>query len=151
MRLSDHFTLAEFTKSQTADRHDIDNTPDDAQTERLKILCENVLEPVREHFGKSFSPSSGFRSEELCVKIGSKTTSQHAKGEAVDFEIPGVDNKELAYWIVDNLDFDQLILEYYKPGVPDSGWVHVSFKGEGNRNEVLTMTKGVGYSFGLPS
>jgi zinc D-Ala-D-Ala carboxypeptidase len=151
MRLSDHFTLAEFTKSQTADRHDIDNTPDDAQTERLKILCENVLEPVRQHFGKSFSPSSGFRSEELCVKIGSKTTSQHAKGEAVDFEIPGVDNKELAYWIVDNLDFDQLILEYYKPGVPDSGWVHVSFKGEGNRNEVLTMTKGVGYSFGLPS
>jgi len=151
MRLSDHFTLAEFTKSQTADRHDIDNTPDDAQTERLKILCENVLEPVRKHFGKSFSPSSGFRSEELCVKIGSKTTSQHAKGEAVDFEIPGVDNKELAYWIVDNLDFDQLILEYYKPGVPDSGWVHVSFKGEGNRNEVLTMTKGVGYSFGLPS
>ena len=151
MRLSNHFTLAEFTKSQTADRHDIDNTPDDAQTERLKILCENVLEPVREHFGKSFSPSSGFRSEELCVKIGSKTTSQHAKGEAVDFEIPGVDNKELAYWIVDNLDFDQLILEYYKPGVPDSGWVHVSFKGEGNRNEVLTMTKGVGYSFGLPS
>lgn len=151
MRLSDHFTLAEFTKSQTADRHGIDNTPDDAQTERLKILCENVLEPVREHFGKSFSPSSGFRSEELCVKIGSKTTSQHAKGEAVDFEIPGVDNKELAYWIVDNLDFDQLILEYYKPGVPDSGWVHVSFKGEGNRNEVLTMTKGVGYSFGLPS
>jgi zinc D-Ala-D-Ala carboxypeptidase len=114
-------------------------------------LCENVLEPVRQHFGKSFSPSSGFRSEELCVKIGSKTTSQHAKGEAVDFEIPGVDNKELAYWIVDNLDFDQLILEYYKPGVPDSGWVHVSFKGEGNRNEVLTMTKGVGYSFGLPS
>jgi zinc D-Ala-D-Ala carboxypeptidase len=151
MRLSDHFTLSEFTKSQTADRHGIDNTPDDAQTERLKILCENVLEPVRVHFGKSFTPSSGFRSEELCLKIGSKTTSQHAKGEAVDFEIPGVDNKELAYWISDNLDFDQLILEYYKPGIPDSGWVHVSYKGEGNRNEVLTMTKGVGYSFGLPN
>lgn len=151
MRLSEHFTLAEFTKSQTADRHGIDNTPDDAQTERLKILCENVLEPVRVHFGKSFTPSSGFRSEELCVKIGSKTTSQHAKGEAVDFEIPGVDNKELAEWIADNLQFDQLILEYYKPGIPDSGWVHVSYKGEGNRNEVLTMTKGVGYSFGLPN
>lgn len=151
MRLSDHFTLAEFTKSQTADRHGIDNTPDDAQIERLKILCENVLEPVRVHFGKSFTPSSGFRSEELCLKIGSKTTSQHAKGEAVDFEIPGVDNKELAVWIADNLQFDQLILEYYKPGIPDSGWVHVSYKGEGNRNEVLTMTKGVGYSFGLPN
>ena len=151
MRLSEHFTLTEFTKSQTADRHGIDNTPDDAQTERLKILCENVLEPVRVHFGKSFTPSSGFRSEELCLKIGSKTTSQHAKGEAVDFEIPGVDNKELAVWIVDNLQFDQLILEYYKPGIPDSGWVHVSYKGEGNRNEVLTMTKGVGYSFGLPN
>lgn len=151
MRLSEHFTLAEFTKSQTADRHGIDNTPDDAQIERLKILCENVLEPVRVHFGKSFTPSSGFRSEELCLKIGSKTTSQHAKGEAVDFEIPGVDNKELAVWIVDNLQFDQLILEYYKPGIPDSGWVHVSYKGEGNRNEVLTMTKGVGYSFGLPN
>lgn len=151
MRLSEHFTLAEFTKSQTADRHGIDNTPDDAQIERLKILCENVLEPVREHFGKSFSPSSGFRSEELCLKIGSKTTSQHAKGEAVDFEIPGVDNKELAMWIADNLDFDQLILEFYKPEDPSSGWVHVSYKGEGNRNEVLTMTKGVGYSFGLPN
>lgn len=151
MRLSDHFTLAEFTKSQTADRHDIDNSPDDAQIERMKILCENVLEPVRVHFDKSFSPSSGFRSEELCLKIGSKTTSQHAKGEAVDFEIPGLDNRELAEWIADNLEFDQLILEYYKPEDPNSGWVHVSFKGEGNRKEVLTMTKGVGYSFGLPS
>ena len=151
MRLSNHFTLAEFTKSQTADRHDIDNSPDDAQIERMKILCENVLEPVRVHFDKSFSPSSGFRSEELCLKIGSKTTSQHAKGEAVDFEIPGLDNRELAEWIADNLEFDQLILEYYKPEDPNSGWVHVSFKGEGNRKEVLTMTKGVGYSFGLPS
>lgn len=151
MRLSDHFTLAEFTKSQTADRHGIDNSPDDAQIERMKILCENVLEPVRVHFDKSFSPSSGFRSEELCLKIGSKTTSQHAKGEAVDFEIPGLDNRELAEWIADNLEFDQLILEYYKPEDPNSGWVHVSFKGEGNRKEVLTMTKGVGYSFGLPS
>ena len=151
MKVSEYFTLSEFTKSQTAERYGIDNTPDDAQIERIKILCENVLDPVRIHFGKSFSPSSGFRSEELCLKIGSKTTSQHAKGEAVDFEIPGVDNRVVAEWIVDNLKFDQLILEFYTPGVPDSGWVHVSYKGEGNRNEVLTLTKGSGYSFGLPS
>jgi len=151
MRLSDHFTLAEFTKSQTAERHGIDNTPDDAQIERMKILCENVLEPVRVHFDKSFSPSSGFRSVELCNKIGSKSTSQHAQGEAVDFEVPGVDNRVVAEWIVDNCEFDQLILEYYTPGIPDSGWVHCSFKGEGNRKEVLTLTKGSGYSFGLPS
>lgn len=150
MRLSDHFTLAEFTKSQTAERHGIDNTPDDAQIERMKILCENVLEPVRVFFDKSFTPSSGFRSVELCNKIGSKSTSQHAKGEAVDFEIPGVDNKDVAAWIAENCEFDQLILEYYTPGIPDSGWVHVSYKGEGNRKEVLTLTKGSGYSFGLP-
>ena len=150
MKLSPHFTLSEFTKSQTAERNGIDNTPDDAQIERMKILCENVLEPVRDFFGKSFSPSSGFRSEALCTKIGSKITSQHAKGEAVDFEIPGLDNKDVAVWMIDNLQFDQLILEYYVPGEPNSGWIHVSYKGEGNRNEVLTMTKGAGYSFGLP-
>jgi len=150
MQLSTHFSLSEFTKSQTASRRGIDNTPTDADIERMRLLCENVLEPVRDYYGIPFSPNSGFRSPELCKAIGSKTTSQHAKGEAVDFEVPGIANVDVANWISENCDFDQLILEYYKPEDPASGWIHVSYKSEGNRNEVLTLTKAGGYQFGLP-
>lgn len=150
MKLSKHFSLAEFTKSQTAERRGINNTPTDADIERLRLLCENVLEKVRVYYDKPFAPSSGFRSAELCKAIGSKTTSQHAKGEAVDFEVPGIANIDVASWISENCDFDQLILEYYKPEDPEAGWIHVSYKSEGNRNEVLTLTKAGGYQFGLP-
>jgi hypothetical protein len=152
MKLSKHFTLQEFTKSQTATRLGLKNQPSPEHIVRLEALCENVLEPVRVFFNIPFSPSSGYRSPELCKAIGSKPTSQHARGEAVDFEVPGLSNRDVAQWIVDNLDFDQLILEFYEEGDPNSGWIHVSYvDGDKNRKEVLTLTKENGYQFGLPS
>lgn len=148
MMLSDHFSLAEMTKSQTAERRNLPNNPDKDAIEAMKLLCINILEPVRNHFDKPFTPSSGFRSAELCVAIGSSVSSQHTKGEAADFEVPGVSNLDLATWIVGNLDFDQLILEFYKGG--NTGWVHCSFKQEGNRRDVLTYQgKESGYQKGL--
>jgi hypothetical protein len=146
--LSDHFSLAEMTKSQTAERRNLPNNPDKDAIEAMKLLCINILEPVRNHFDKPFTPSSGFRSAELCVAMGSSVSSQHTKGEAADFEVPGVSNLDLATWIVGNLDFDQLILEFYKGG--NTGWVHCSFKQEGNRRDVLTYQgKESGYQKGL--
>ena len=141
MKLSKYFSLAEMIKSQTAERKDINNNPNEDNIENLQRLCEHVLQPVRDHYGKVVSVSSGFRSPELCVAIGSSTTSQHASGQAADFEIYGVSNKELADYIADNLDFDQLILEFYIPGDPRSGWVHVSYKDSKNRKSVLTASK----------
>jgi zinc D-Ala-D-Ala carboxypeptidase len=148
MKLSANFSLRELTHSQTAIRKGIYNVPTDAHVDSLRLLCENILQPVREHYGRSFSPSSGYRSEALCQAIGSSRKSQHAKGEAVDFEVPGISNYDLACWIRDNLDFDQLILEFYKEGDPNSGWVHCSYKPEGNRKECLTYD-GQQYSLGL--
>ena len=126
MKLSENFSLAEMTKSQTATRKGIDNKPSTEHVENLIHLAETVLQPVREHFGKPVAISSGYRSPALCEAIGSSSKSQHAKGEAADFEIPGVDNMQLATWISKNTIFDQLILEYYEPGDPNSGWVHLS-------------------------
>jgi hypothetical protein len=147
MKLSEHFSLEEMTKSQTALRRNLPNTPSEAQTEALILLCENVLEPVRSHFSIPFTPSSGYRSAELCVAIGSSVSSQHAKGEAADFEVPSISNLELCTWIINNLDFDQIILECYTGG--NTGWVHCSYKAEGNRKEVLTYDKENGYRKGL--
>ena len=138
MQLSNNFSLKEMTASQTADRHGISNNPSEDHMDNLKKLCENVLQKVRDHYGKVVSVSSGFRSPELCVAIGSSVNSQHASGQAADFEIYGLSNKVLADWIHDNLDFDQLILEYHKKEEPNSGWVHCSYKnGDDNRKEYL--------------
>ena len=141
MKLSENFSLAEMTKSQTATRKGINNEPSTAHVENLIHLAESVLQPVRDHFGKSVMISSGYRSLELCEAIGSSTKSQHARGEAADFEIAGVDNKELATWISKNTEFDQLILEFYDEGDPNSGWVHCSAVKEGSRAQVLKATK----------
>ena len=96
MKLSNNFSLNELTKSQTAERKGIDNTPSAEHQENLRSLCTHVLQPIRDHFSRVVSVSSGYRSPELCTAIGSKITSQHAKGEAADFEMFGVTNKELA-------------------------------------------------------
>jgi hypothetical protein len=141
MKLSANFSLAELTKSQTATRKGIDNTPSDTHIQNLIHLAESVLQPVREHFGKPVMISSGYRSPALCEAIGSSTKSQHARGEAADFEIHGVDNKELATWISKNTTFDQLILEFYDEGDPNSGWVHCSAVTEGPRKQVLRASK----------
>ncbi len=109
--------------------------------ENLIHLAETVLQPVREHFGKPVAISSGYRSPELCEAIGSSAKSQHAKGEAADFEIGGVDNKELASWISKNTEFDQLILEFYDGVDPNSGWVHCSASKEKSRKQLLKAEK----------
>ena len=137
MKLSGHFSLAELTKSQTATRKGIDNKPTLDHIENLTELCTHILEPTRRNFGKPMVISSGYRSEELCEAIGSSKNSQHAKGEAADFEMFGVDNKELAKYIKNNLVFDQLILEFYNPDDPSSGWVHCSYSKEENRKQSL--------------
>ena len=141
MKLSENFSLQELTKSQTATRKGIDNTPSEEHQENLKSLCTNVLQPVREHFGRVVTVSSGYRSPELCTAIGSKTTSQHAKGEAADFEIFGVSNKELSDWIHYNTQYDQLILEYWNESDPNSGWVHCSYSQGKNRRQYLKAYK----------
>ena len=126
MNLTRNFTLSELTKSDTAIRKGINNNPSAEQVEKLKALCENILQPVRDHFGR-VKITSGFRSVDLCLAIGSSSNSQHAKAEAADFECVGVDNAELADWIKSNLPYDQLIVEYYTPGEPNSGWIHCSY------------------------
>ena len=141
MQLSKNFTMAAFVKSDTATKLRIDNTPQGEHLENAKALFENVVQAVRDHFGPTVI-NSGYRSPELNDAVGGSATSQHCKGEAVDIEVPSVPNGDLAEWIRDNLDFDQLILEFYTPGIPDSGWVHVSYKTDGsNRKSVLTAAR----------
>ena len=136
MNLSRNFTLSELIKSDTAIRKGINNNPNAEQIEKLKALCENILQPVRDHFGR-VKITSGFRSVDLCMAIGSSANSQHAKAEAADFECVGVDNAELADWIKNNLPYDQLIVEYYTPGEPNSGWIHCSVTEGMDRKQFL--------------
>tara|TARA_Y100000592_G_scaffold49913_1_gene79067 strand:+ start:1169 stop:1624 length:456 start_codon:yes stop_codon:yes gene_type:complete len=142
-QLSKHFSLKEMIKSGTAARLNLDNTPNEEQIENLKALCENILEPLREYYeSRPIMVSSGFRSEKLSEAIGSSSRSQHCKGEAVDFEIPGFDNKQVAAHIKNNFLYDQLISEYYEESVADSGWIHVSYKRDGsNRKQSLIKDK----------
>ena len=148
MQLSKHFKLIEFTKSMTAIRKGISNEAGSGEIKNLTDLCYGILEPVRAKFEKPVIITSGYRSEELCEAIGSKKTSQHAKGQAVDFEIAGVSNLAIAIYISNNCDFDQLILEYWT-GEASSGWVHVSYSEGSNRKQVLTFD-GKSYTNGLP-
>ena len=134
MKLSKNFYLSELTKSQTAERMGLDNNPSQDETENLRLLCERVLQPIRDHFDSVVSVSSGFRNTILSEKIGSSRKSQHCLGQAADFEIFGIENNKVSDWIKENLMFDQLILEYYTPGQPNSGWVHVSYNPDINMN-----------------
>ena len=150
MNLTANFTLAEMTKSETALRKGLDNTPGETEIANLKLLCERVLQPVRDHFGKGVKVNSGFRHPEVNAAVGGSRTSDHCQGQAADIEIPGVANAELAEWIKDNLEFRQLILEFYTPGIPDSGWVHVSYDPADLKKQVLTATKKDGKTVYLP-
>ena len=140
MRLSTNFTLEEFTRSQTAIRQNIDNTPTEEHSENLKLLCEMVLQPVRDHFGP-IAINSGYRGVVLNKTIGGSFKSQHCQGQAADIECPGTGNRHVADWISDNCTFDQLILEFHTPGIPDSGWVHVSFNRGSNSMPRLRAVK----------
>ena len=141
MNLSENFTLQELIYSDTAIRRGIDNKPNDETIENLKIVCENILEPVREYFKAPVVISSGYRSVEVCEAVGSSAKSQHTKGQAADFEIFGIPNKDVADWIVNNIDFDQCILEFWNEKEPNSGWVHCSFNAAGNRKQYLKASK----------
>jgi zinc D-Ala-D-Ala carboxypeptidase len=140
MKLTANFSLDELIKSQVAERKGINNNPSPMQIENLKALAVNILQPIRSQFDKPLIISSGFRCAQLCLEIGSSINSEHCadnKSAAADFEIPGVDNKELAEWIKSNLEYNQLILEFYREGEPSSGWVHCSYSTDLNKKQSL--------------
>ena len=141
MKLSENFTLDELTKSQEAIRLGIPNEPDEEHITNLILLCKNILQPVRNYFKIPVSVSSGYRSWQLCEAIGSSSGSQHTKGQAADFELFGVHNKEVSDWIVKNTDYDQCILEFWNSSDPNSGWIHCSYNDAGNRKQYLKASK----------
>ena len=143
-QLSENFTLKELTKSDTATRLDLDNTPNEEQIESLRLLCENILQPVRDHFGKPVKISSGFRAPAVNQATGGSATSDHCKGQAVDFEIEGLSNPDVATWIMENLTYSQLILEFYVQGQVNSGWIHCSYNPEKLIKQELTAVKVAG-------
>lgn len=136
MKLTKNFSLAEMVFSPTARDKGISNEPNADQIAALKLLCERVLQPLRDHFGKPVVVTSGFRSAALNRVIGGSSTSQHSKGEAADFTIPGVSNLEVCRWLEKNLNYDQLIYEF-----GESGWIHVSFSKHRTRNQELSAVK----------
>ncbi len=140
MKLSKNFSLEELTKSDLAIRLCVDNTPDETVTASLQKLVDNVLQPLRDKFGVLII-SSGYRSPEVNTKVGGSKTSHHCLGYAADIEIPGMDNKDLALYIKDNIKFTQLILEFYRAGTPDSGWVHVAYNEDDLKGQELTAVK----------
>ena len=141
MKLTQNFSLHEMTKSETALRLGLDNEPNEQQLAALQTLCEKVLQPIRDYFGMGVKVNSALRTLPVNRAVGSSDNSHHVRGMAADIEIPSIPNAELAEWIVENLDFTQVILEFYTPGIPDSGWVHVSYVPEDLRKQVLTAMK----------
>ena len=141
MYLTKNFSYLEMIKSSTAQRLNVSNHPTLEHTINLVNLCNLILQPVREEFGP-LRINSGYRSPTLNAKVGGSKTSQHCNGEAADFESARISNPELAAWIAKNLDFDQLILEFYDGSDPHSGWIHCSYKKDGsNRAKTLTALR----------
>lgn len=140
MQLSEHLSLNEVTTSGTAKRLGINNTPTTEHLNNLKLVAENVFEPIRKHFGKPIKVSSGYRSKALNdATPGSSSTSQHCSGEALDLDqdgmTTGVTNKMVFDYIKDNLNFDQLIWEFGTDSNPD--WVHVSWESTGKQRKMI--------------
>jgi hypothetical protein len=140
IRLSKNFALSEMVKSATAERLNVDNSPSDIHLVNLTHLAIHILQPVRDEFGV-ITINSGYRSPALNAKVGGSKTSQHCNGQAADFESFSTPNPDLAKWIANNLEFDQLILEFYDGVNPNSGWVHCSYNLMGNRRKILTALK----------
>ena len=135
MKLSKNFSLEELTRSATATKLGIDNKPDEEHLKNLQVVVDEIAQPLRDHFGKPVRINSGYRSPALNDAIGGSKKSQHSKGEAIDLEIDGVSNMEVADWITENCDYDQVILEFYNPAEgPNSGWVHASCKADLSQN-----------------
>ena len=153
MQLSEHLSLAEVTRSDSAKRRGISNLPTPAHIENFKLLAENVFEPIRKHFGKPIHISSGYRSDALNKAIGGSKTSQHCTGEAIDIDMDGsahgITNKMVFDYIKDNLNFDQLIWEFGTASNPD--WVHVSYESTGKqRKQILRAVKSGGATSYVP-
>ena len=140
IRISKNFALSEMTKSATAERLGVDNSPNSIHLVNLTHLAIHILQPVRDQFGV-ITINSGYRSPSLNAKVCGSKTSQHCNGQAADFESFSTPNPDLAKWIAKNLDFDQLILEFYDGKDPNSGWVHCSYNLMGNRKKILTALK----------
>lgn len=148
VHLSPHFTLMESERSQTATRKGLNNEVPLMYIPFVKAVANIILEPIRAEFGP-FSPTSWFRGLELNKAVGGSARSQHCKGQAVDIKLPGIGNFKLATWIMENLPYDQIILEYYDPAEPHAGWVHVSYLESGaNRGQTLRFD-GKSYKQGL--
>ena len=143
MQLSKNLSLLEMTNSQTAKRLGISNQPTEAHLASMKVLAENIFQPIREHFAKPIWISSGYRSEALNKAIKGSKTSQHCKGEAMDIDMDGhkgPTNAEVFNYIKENLNFDQLIWEFGSKTSPD--WVHVSYKKGGpQRKQILRAVR----------
>jgi hypothetical protein len=133
-RLSASFYLSEFTTSQVAKRFGYRNQPNEKHIENLNLLCKNVLQPLRELITVPIFISSGFRSFDVNYAVGGKVNSQHLEGKAADFTVPEKDLKEIFELIPKHFSFDQLIFEFER-------WIHVSWNGVKNRNEVLISKK----------
>jgi len=142
IKLSKNFTLSEFLKSSTASRLGINNTPTQEIVDNLKDLCENVLQPARDHFG-AIKINSGYRSAELCEAIGSTSHSNHTLGFAADVET-NVPNIELLNWFYDNVEYKELIGEYFGEN-PSDGWVHIAYQKGNNKGELKIKTKDINY------
>jgi zinc D-Ala-D-Ala carboxypeptidase len=149
-QLTRNFSLHELTKSETALRYDMPNDPGSVEIANLVDLAAKVLQPIRDHYAKGVKINSGFRHPDVNAKVGGSRTSDHCRGMAADIEIPSVPNADLAAWVRDNLEFTQLILEFYTPGIPDSGWVHVSYDPNNLKKQVMTATKQNGKTVYLP-
>jgi hypothetical protein len=153
MQLSEHLSLAEVTKSDTAKRRGISNMPTEAHLANFKLLAENIFEPIRKHFAKPIFISSGYRSAELNKAIGGAASSQHCSGEAIDIDMDGrpggVTNKMVFDFIKENLNFDQLIWEFGTDANPD--WVHVSYESTGKqRKQILKAVRKGGATSYVP-
>tara|TARA_Y100001951_G_scaffold42592_1_gene33749 strand:+ start:1057 stop:1515 length:459 start_codon:yes stop_codon:yes gene_type:complete len=139
--MTKNFSYFEMIKSSTADRLNVSNEPTIEHVINLVNLCNFILQPVREEFGP-IRINSGYRSPALNAKVGGSKTSQHCNGEAADFESSRISNPNLAKWISEHLEFDQLILEFYDGKDPNSGWIHCSYKKDGNnRGKTLTALR----------
>ncbi len=139
MKISQHLTLAELIRSESAKRLGISNMPIQEHIENLKGLAENIFEPIRNHFGSPIYISSGYRSQKLNAAIGGSMNSQHSKGMAIDIDMDGTDIKNSAIFeYAKTLPFDQLIWEFGTKDNPD--WVHISYSPL-NRKQILYATK----------
>jgi zinc D-Ala-D-Ala carboxypeptidase len=140
-QLSKNFSLAELTYSGTAISKGLDNTPTPEIIANMQILVDNVLQPLRDKLGKPLKINSGYRAPAVNTAVGGSATSDHCKGQAADIEIAGMANGDLANYIIENFKFTQVILEFYTQGLPNSGWVHVSYNPDNLKCQVLTAVK----------